>query len=363
MEVSKGNTNLLEQIFTTQRKEIKYKKDNLKKSKSFNMLPCLKKHGNKLFSKKGSDLLINQQDNDPDNLKQELVICKNRMFQQNNNYIRLKIKYGKLYNENLTNKNLISNVLGVPLDKCLTKEEFIDKIENAKINKGNREILKEAVDLIVLRNLVKDKKEMKQKKEKYLKELDDNSKTKKLNEVLKDFVSKCEEQRSLLRILKALKEKNDSFENESRNLKENIEKINSNRKEIIKRTNEKNEIYEKLVIEKNEIVKENKYLDERLKKNKLINKEREDKNIQIELAINDIKEEYNELESYKNERDNKIKDREEKEKLLEELKKQRNEQENEIKELNKEKDTLEQQLSEYNMEKPRLMKKAKEPKS
>ena len=164
MEVSKSNLNTMEQVNTTQRKERKYQKDNLKKSRSFNMLPCLKKHGNKLFSKRGSDLLINQQDNDPDNLKQELIVCKNRMFQQNYNYLSLKIKYGKLYNENLTNKNLISNVLGVPLDKCLTKEEFLDKIENAKINESNREILKEAVSLIVLRNLVQEKKEMKQKK-------------------------------------------------------------------------------------------------------------------------------------------------------------------------------------------------------
>ena len=124
---------------------------------------------------------------------------------------------------------------------------------------------------------------------------------------------------------------------------------------MIKRKEEKKEIYEQLLIEKNEIVKENKYIDERLKKNKLTNKAKEDKNIQTELAINDIKEGYNELGSYKNERDNILKDIKENENIVEELKKQRNEQENEIKELNKEKDTLEQQLSEYNMEKIALV--------
>ena len=53
----------------------------------------------------------------------------------------MKIKYGKLYSENLSNKNIISNILGVPLDICLTKEQVLDKIESAKVDHLNKEIL------------------------------------------------------------------------------------------------------------------------------------------------------------------------------------------------------------------------------
>ena len=67
------------QIFTGSRT----RKNNLKPSKSYSLLPCLKKHGNKLFSKKGSELLTNQQFNDSDNLKTQLINFKAKMYEIN----------------------------------------------------------------------------------------------------------------------------------------------------------------------------------------------------------------------------------------------------------------------------------------
>jgi hypothetical protein len=338
-------------------------KENLKPSYSCKLLPCLKKQGNKLFSKTGNNLLTNQQNYDTDELKNQLNTCKSRIYMQNYKLLSLKIKYGKLYSENTANKNIISNILGVPLNKNLTKDEFINKIENAKLNKYNREILKEAFDSIILRAQLKEKKELNTDKENFLKELEENSKTKRLNELLKEFTEKCEEQRNLLRILKALKQKNCLFGNDIKNMNNIIEKENDKKKVIMKEKEEKKNIYDEFIIELNDIKIENKNLDERIKRLKLTNREKEEKNIQIEIGINYIKEEKNELELYKKEREIKLKQLDDKKDIVEELRKERNEQEMNIKQLNQEKDNLDIKLNEYSLEKPKLIKKSKEPKS
>ena len=361
--VSKNNRTI-DHIETFPQKMGKNKsKEKLKSSKSYGILPCLKKANNKLYSKRGSNLLINQQYNDPDNLKQTLNTCKARMFEQNKNFLSLKIRYGKLYNENLGNKNLISNILGVPLDKYLTKEEVLDKIENAKINKYNREILKEAVNTIILRTIIEEKREKKINKKKYLRELEENSKTKKISELMKDYVSNCEEQRSLLRILKTLAENNSTFENDIKKINESLEKESTTKKETIKTKEEKMFLYEKLNLERNELVKENKNLDEKIKRNMMLNKEKDDKNTKYKLSMGDLKDEMDNLELYKKDRNDKIKRLEEKKNLVEELKNARKEQENNIIKLKQEKDKLDDKMSEYNVEKSKLIKKAKEPKS
>ena len=98
-----------------------------------------------------------------------------------------------------------------------------------------------------------------------------------------------------------------------------------------------------------------------MKRLKLTNREKEEKNIQIQIGINYLKEEKNDLELYKKERDNKLKQIEEKKETVDESRKQRNEQEININQLNQEKDDLDNKLNEYSLEKPKLIKKAKEP--
>ena len=115
-------------------------------SKSYYIIPSFQKTSKKIFSQrdKDHDLLINQQYYDPEMLKQQLNNCKTKIHEQKSNYLNLKIRYGKLYNENMNNKNLISKILGTPLDKYVTKEEVLDKIENAKLTQNNRDKLQEA---------------------------------------------------------------------------------------------------------------------------------------------------------------------------------------------------------------------------
>ena len=339
------------------------RKNNLKPSKSYSLLPCLKKHGNKLFSKKGSELLTNQQFNDSDNLKTQLINCKAKMYEQNRIYLNLKIKYGKLYNENWINKNLISDILGVPLNKKITKEEVLDKIENAKMNNFNRELLNEALKAILLKSQIEEKKELNKEKEKYLKELEENSKTKKINQLMKDFMSKCEEQRSLLRILKTLTNKNNSLEEELKKLKDNFENDKNTKKNNTKKIEVNKIKYANLIFEREEINKENKFLEEKIKKTILSYREKDNQNILTELAINDMKEEVDELDFYKKERDGKLKQLEEKKDIIEDLRKKRKELEDNINQLYLEKDNLDDKMDEYNNEKPRLLRKSKESKS
>ena len=343
------------------------RKNNLKPSKSYSLLPCLKKHGNKLFSKKGSELLTNQQFNDSDNLKTQLINCKAKMYEQNRIYLNLKIKYGKLYNENWINKNLISDILGVPLNKKITKEEVLDKIENAKMNNFNRELLNEALKAILLKSQIEEKKELNKEKEKYLKELEENSKTKKINQLMKDFMSKCEEQRSLLRILKTLTNNNNSLEEELKKLKDNFENDKNTKKNNTKKIEVNKEVnkikYANLIFEREEINKENKFLEEKIKKTILSYREKDNQNILTELAINDMKEEVDELDFYKKERDGKLKQLEEKKDIIEDLRKKRKELEDNINQLYLEKDNLDDKMDEYNNEKPKLLRKSKESKS
>ena len=233
-------------------------KQTLNSSKTYNLLPCIKKANNKLFNNKGSDLQINPQYNDQDILKQQLDSCKSKIIKYNRNFWNLKIKYGKLYNENTYNKNLIYNILGVPSDACLPKEQLLDKIKSAQIDESNKEKLKIAVESINLKEEIETKKEKIRKLENYLKDLEENSKIKKKSELMRNYIKKCEEQRKILRILKALEEKNNSFEAQNQKLNENLEKELNNKKESIKSKADKMSEYENLIFEKKELNKENK---------------------------------------------------------------------------------------------------------
>ena len=264
-------------------------KQTLNSSKTYNLLPCIKKANNKLFNNKGSDLQINPQYNDQDILKQQLDSCKSKIIKYNRNFWNLKIKYGKLYNENTYNKNLIYNILGVPSDTCLPKEQLLDKIKSAQIDESNKEKLKIAVESINLKEEIETKKEKIRKLENYLKDLEENSKIKKKSELMRNYIKKCEEQRKILRILKALEEKNNSFEVQNQKLNENLEKELNNKKESIKSKADKMSEYENLIFEKKELNKENKTLDEKIKRNAINIKDKEDQNIKMKIEIEEMK--------------------------------------------------------------------------
>ena len=323
-------------------------------SKSYYMMSSFQKTSKKLYSQRDKELLINQQYYDPEVLKKQLNNCKTKIHEQKSTFLNLKIRYGKLYNENMNNKNLISNILGTPLDKYVTKEEVLDKIENAKLTESKKAKLQEALDSIILRLNIEEKKEINNKLEKEYKELKENSKVKKINEIANYFFEKCDEQRKLLRVLKKLGEKCGLYENEVQRLEEIYTEEKSKKNEQKKKREELEENYDKLSDERINLIKQNKLIEEKIKKNIMLNREKNEKNFQKEKSIQELDDELNEINKYKNMRNKELNTLNEKKKLDESYKKNKSEQEKELIKLNKECDELNEKMSDYNEEKPKL---------
>ena len=363
MEMTYNNLrfeNTTQSLYGTRSKDISH--ENYKTSKSYHLLSSFQTIRQKFYNTRNKDLLVNQRYYDTEMLKQQLNSFKATIHEKKSIYLSLKIKYGKLYNENLNNKNIISNVLGVPLDKYVTREEVMDKIENAKLDKIKRKILKEAYDGILLKMEIEDKKEEYNKNSRYLKELKDNSKTKKINDYINDFVDKCEQQRKLLRTLKFLGEKTNLFDEEKTMLGESLEKEKLKKNENQKTKEEKIKTYQELMEERTNISRQNKILAERIKKYLMLSREKAERIRQKCSEIKELESDFEEIERYKKERKSSIQLLEEKTKLEEESRKYRKEQEQIIKKLISENDELNDKMNNYNDEKPRLIKKAKEPK-
>ena len=338
-------------------------KENYKTSKSHQFITSYHKTSNQLYNRRAKGLFISARYSDAESLKQQLNNCKTMIHEQKATILNYKIKYGKLYTENMNNKNLISNMLGTPLERYLTKEEVMDKIENVKLTKKERNILQEAYETIVLKIEIEEKKERNKKLVRYLKELNDNSKIKKINEMVNDFLEKCEEQRKLLRKIKSIEETTNLIETETAMLEESIEKEKKLKNENMKKKLTHKDKYNELIEERANLSHQNKLLIERLKKNLKLSREKVEKNRLKEIYLKDIEFNCQELDAYLKERDSQNKKIEEKKSLDEETRKNRKEQENIIKQLNTECEELNNKMANYIGEKPKLIKKAKEPKS
>ena len=339
-------------------------KENYKTSKSHQFMPSFHKTSNQLYyNRRARALIINPKNYDSESLKQQLNNCKTMIHEQKATILNFKIKYGKLYNENMNNKNLISNVLGTPLEQYLTKEEVLDKIENVKLTKKERNILNEAYECILLKYDIEEKKERNKKSAKYLKELIDNSKVKKINEMVNEYLEKFEEQRKILRKLKSIEEATILIESENVILEQSLEKEKKTKNEIQKKKLNKRDNYEELIEERSNLSHQNKLLIERIKKTIKQAREKTDKIRLIETQLKEIEINCQDIDEYKTERDSKIKKLDEKKLSDEEIRKDRKDQENIIKQLNSEYEQLGNKMSNYLEEKPKLLKKAKEPKS
>jgi hypothetical protein len=141
----------------------------------------------------------------------------------------------------------------------------------------------------------------------YSKELKENSKIKKINELVDDFLEKCEEQRKLLRILKCLGEKNKVFEDDVVFLEENLEKEKNYKKEVLKNREDIQNQYDEFIDERTYLSRQNKSLSEKIKKYAMTNREKADRIRQKEISNQEIQAECDEIEQYKSERSTKQK--------------------------------------------------------
>ena len=92
-------------------------KENYKTSKSHQFITSYHKTSNQLYNRRAKGLFISARYSDAESLKQQLNNCKTMIHEQKATILNYKIKYGKLYTENMNNKNLISNMLGTPLER------------------------------------------------------------------------------------------------------------------------------------------------------------------------------------------------------------------------------------------------------
>ena len=359
-------TQIMKETKTSQNME---KEPTYKTSKSFYLFPTLQRSTNNSFRTK---IYINAKKKSPNKnqknyeqnvLKKELSLFKLEMHQKKKELLKLKIKYSKLEDENYLNKHLISNVLGISLDKYLTKEEVSDKIENCKLSETAREKLQEAYEKILLKLEINEKKSIINEQNNYIEELKKNSKTKVINELEVDYFLKCEKQRKLLRNLKKLEDKYELYEKELNIINDYIEEIKKMKNELIKTDIESNNNNLKMTEERDYLLRQNKLLDDKIKRQIKINREKYNDNYENEKIIIEKEEALKEINDYKSERDNFLKILEKKKKTKEDSDKNRKDQENKISELNKEYDTLDRKMMNYNKERPKLIARAREPKS
>ena len=107
-------------------------------------------------------------------MKKELSLIRSNLQKKKTELLLLKIKYTKLYDENMNNKTIIAKVLSIPLHNYITKDVLIYKIENCELTKENREILEKAYEIIKLKLEITDKKNKILDKINYIEEIEKN---------------------------------------------------------------------------------------------------------------------------------------------------------------------------------------------
>ena len=295
-------------------------------------------------------------------LKQELLFSKKEMNQTTKDLHEIKIKFGKLLEENKYNKNIIEKVLLIDPNKNYTKADVKDKIENCILSEEEKEIIKEAYEMICLKEEIEKIKDDCIEKENKLNYYNKNVKY--TNNILMedDFFNKEEEKRKLMRYIKRLEKHNEENKKINNDLKikadyfqSNSKEINDKLKEIEKEENDLQNNYNQLCLEEQNNEKDIRKKNEILK-NKRKKKEELEKEIEIkEKQIEDM-EEFN-----KNEKElNQDLDREtEKVKILEN---EYEEKKKEKEDFDKENKDLFEKISKNTKEENYLKKKAKIPK-
>ena len=221
------------------------------------------------------------------------------MHKKKSELIRLKIMKNKLFNENVSNKNLISKILSIPLEKELTREQVLQKLENCNLSQTDRKMLQEAYDIILLRSEISDRKMQINDQNNYIENLKQNSKTKVINELESDYYSKCEKQRAFLRKIKKLEDIKDLTEKQMEKINENIEQLKKNSIELMKNQDEYSDKYEKILEEKNNLIKQNKQLEDKIKKQLKANRQKYNENYENSKRIKDLEANLKEIKDYK----------------------------------------------------------------
>ena len=297
-----------------------------------------------------------------DNLKNNLMTYRSEFHEKKTELHLLKIKYEKLLIDNINNKALIAQTLGIPTNKAISKHLVFSKIRNCRLDEEKRQILQEAYEILMLKLDVENKKKLLAQKNCYKNDLEKNTKRKIVSTLEIEYFEKCERQRSLLKRLEKLEKKYNICERKINEENEKIKKEIINNERLIDKEVEKVDNIQKIFEEKCNLIKQINQLVDKIKKLEKSNNDKE-KQIKEGEKVNIYEEQkLNVINSYKenqSEDENKIK---EKAKSKEEMESVINDYEKEIKALKEEYDKLTSKMYKYREEKPKLLKKANEPK-
>ena len=317
----------------------------------------LSNKNSKVFYPLKKDLI--RKSNDSENLIERLTDSRMDMNKKNNELTELKIKYSKLLEENRNTKIIIANILGVDVDKAFTKKEILDKMEQTNPTNEEKKRLKYAYDIINLKMEINDKKnkisEVNKQIEYYLK----NAKSKTINDLEIEYISKNKHQEAIVRLIKKL----DIIVSDNTNKLNELKKQFTQKKNLNKKMNEEFlEISKSLRKSEDEkdkldnivldLREKQRKIQDRIKVNKYKNENEESimfKKIDLDNIDNYIKKRhtfFNEIEIRKNN--------------LKILEKEKLELDKIIEELSNKNNNLSIKMDNYNKEGPKLIQKSYE---
>ena len=207
---------------------------------------------------------------DSEYLKSDLIAFRSEVQKRKNELLLLKIKYGKLLVDNINNKTLIANILCIPMNKLINRRILLSEINNCELSKEVRQTLKYAYKILVLKMELNSKKELLSKKIMYLNMLNENSKINVLSHLQSEYFIKCEQQRSLLKVLTKLEEKYNLQENEILELEEKLKNKNLKSENLIGKEVQDFEQLSKIIGQKDDIMKEINVLNNKINKKQRI---------------------------------------------------------------------------------------------
>lgn len=207
---------------------------------------------------------------DSEYLKSDLIAFRSEVQKRKNELLLLKIKYGKLLVDNINNKTLIANILCIPMNKLINRQILLSEINNCELSKEVRQTLKYAYKILVLKMELNSKKELLSKKIMYLNMLNENSKINVLSNLQSEYFIKCEQQRSLLKVLTKLEEKYNLKENEILELEEKLKNKNIKSENLIGKEVQDFEQLSKIIGQKDDIMKEINVLNNKINKKQRI---------------------------------------------------------------------------------------------
>ena len=344
---------------------IKLYKSNQQLSKAITDIKNI--NNNFSFKIKRNQKIKLKRDNKPiqynsEDLKNDLMSFRAEAIKRKNELIKLKIKCGRLMIDNVNNKTLIANILGIPKNKYLTKDTVIKKIKNCKMNKEEKESLKTSYEILKLKSEFNNKKTLLSEKAKYLEILNKNSKLKNISILQDEFNNKCEQEKSLIKKLSSLGKKYSQQQNLLSEMKEKLKMQNITSENLLELETQGVDKINQMLDQKVTLIKQIYSLKDKIKKHKKSYFSKEKENIEKERNNSFDEQKLNILNEYS-------KIRLEEETSISQMTKNNEADESVLKNyseeialLQKEYNNLYLQLNNYKEEKPKLIFKSKEPK-